>query len=71
MRINKHPILGDDTRACDAVILVDGKKIPAKEGEPIAAALYISPPYVTGDVLSQPSPYFSITGKLYSNSQLS
>lgn len=39
MRVEKHPILGEDTRDNDAVILVDGKEIPAKTGEPIAAAL--------------------------------
>lgn len=39
MRIHKHPILGEDTRSMDAVIIVDGKEIPAVEGEPIAAAL--------------------------------
>lgn len=39
MRIEKHPILGDDSREKDAVIYCDGKTIPAVEGEPIAAAL--------------------------------
>jgi len=39
MRIEKHPILGDDTRTFDAVLWVDGKEIAAKTGEPIAAAL--------------------------------
>lgn len=39
MRITKHPILGEDQRITDAVITVDGKDIPAIEGEPIAAAL--------------------------------
>lgn len=39
MRIVKHPILGDDTTEEDCSITVDGKTIPAKVGEPIAAAL--------------------------------
>ncbi len=39
MRVKKHPILEEDTRVPDAIIIVDGKEIPAKEGEPIAAAL--------------------------------
>jgi predicted molibdopterin-dependent oxidoreductase YjgC len=39
MRVKKHPILGDELRIEDAEILVDRKKIPAIEGEPIAAAL--------------------------------
>lgn len=34
-----HPILGDETRKCNAMITVDGKKVSAIEGEPIAAAL--------------------------------
>lgn len=39
MRISQHPILGDDIRRCNATIIVDGVKVPAIEGEPIAAAL--------------------------------
>jgi len=39
MRVEKHPILGDDKRERDASIVVDGKKVSAVTGEPIAAAL--------------------------------
>ena len=39
MRTKHHPILNDETRECNATIIVDGKKVPAIEGEPIAAAL--------------------------------
>jgi len=39
MRIKEHPILGEDTRVCHAQIFVNGRPIPAIEGEPIAAAL--------------------------------
>ncbi|HHX24683.1 MAG TPA: (2Fe-2S)-binding protein [Thermoanaerobacterales bacterium] len=39
MRVLHHPILGDESRETNAIIIVDGKKIPAIEGEPIAAAL--------------------------------
>lgn len=39
MRVAKHPILGDDKRELDACILVDGNKVAAITGEPIAAAL--------------------------------
>ncbi|MDN5302338.1 MAG: hypothetical protein PWQ60_1852, partial [Thermoanaerobacteraceae bacterium] len=39
MRVLHHPILGDETRVCNATITVDGRHIPAIEGEPIAAAL--------------------------------
>jgi predicted molibdopterin-dependent oxidoreductase YjgC len=39
LRVIHHPILGEETREFTAVIEVDGKKIPAVEGEPIAAAL--------------------------------
>lgn len=38
MRITKHPILPDDPPA-DTTIYFDGREIPAKTGEPIAAAL--------------------------------
>ena len=39
MRIAKHPILGDDRRKRDAAIIVDGNRVDAITGEPIAAAL--------------------------------
>lgn len=39
MRVTRHPILGDDCRKTDAIIVVDGKEVPAITGEPIAAAL--------------------------------
>lgn len=39
MRVAKHPILGDDKRERDACIVVDGNKLSAITGEPIAAAL--------------------------------
>ena len=38
MRVVKHPVLPDDP-ATDCTIFYDGKAIPAKTGEPIAAAL--------------------------------
>ena len=37
-RVTKHPILPEEA-PCDVTIYVDGKEIPAKAGEPIAAAL--------------------------------
>ena len=37
-RVTFHPILPED-KALDTTIYVDGKEIPAKSGEPIAAAL--------------------------------
>ncbi|MGQ9492587.1 MAG: (2Fe-2S)-binding protein [Anaerolineae bacterium] len=39
MRIVEHPILGELTKAKLVKIEVDGEKIPAIEGEPIAVAL--------------------------------
>ncbi|MDI3534047.1 MAG: hypothetical protein PWQ82_412 [Thermosediminibacterales bacterium] len=39
MRVKHHPILGEDKRKENVTIVVDGKKIKAIEGEPIAAAL--------------------------------
>jgi aerobic-type carbon monoxide dehydrogenase small subunit (CoxS/CutS family) len=41
MRVVKHPILPDDP-AAELTIYYDGKPIPAKQGEPIAAALLAS-----------------------------
>ena len=41
MRVTKHPILPDVDRP-DVTITVDGREIPAKSGEPIAAALLAS-----------------------------
>lgn len=39
MRINEHPILGNDNREDTVTITFDGKKITAYKGEMIAAAL--------------------------------
>ena len=39
MRIESHPILGELSEARRVTIIVDGKEIPAREGEMIAAAL--------------------------------
>lgn len=39
MRIARHPILGDLEPARLVTITVDGQKISAREGEPIAAVL--------------------------------
>jgi len=39
LRIIDHPILGEMGKRKQINIYVDGKKIPAYEGEPIAAAL--------------------------------
>ena len=39
MRVLNHPILGEEKRICNAAIIVDGNRIPAVEGEPIAATL--------------------------------
>ena len=42
MRIFKHPILGDFKEHKKVSIFIDGEKIEAFEGEPIAAALIAS-----------------------------
>ena len=39
MRVSDHVILGQDSAPKMIEIIVDGQKIPAKEGEPILAAL--------------------------------
>ena len=39
MRINNHPILGEEPKTQEVTIVFEGKKIPAKANEPIAAAL--------------------------------
>lgn len=42
MRIEDHPILGRAERGKKITLTVDGKTVPAFEGEPIAAALLAS-----------------------------
>lgn len=42
MRVVKHPILQDLDEQKIVEIEVDGKKIPAREGEPVAAAIIAS-----------------------------
>lgn len=39
MRVEKHPVLGEEEGKANVTIKVDGKEIAAVEGEPIAAAL--------------------------------
>jgi len=39
LRIKEHPILGKEKKRKKIAILVDGRKISAYEGEPIAASL--------------------------------
>lgn len=39
MRVSDHVILGQDSAPKMIEIIVDGQKVPAKEGEPILAAL--------------------------------
>jgi hypothetical protein len=39
MRITNHPILGQRSKKRKVFIEVDGRKIEAEKGEPIAAAL--------------------------------
>ena len=38
-RILRHPVLGDLPRSQTVTIYVDGRPVPAREGEPIAVAL--------------------------------
>lgn len=40
MRITKHPVLGDASSGRAVTIWLDGEKLSAVEGEPIAAALF-------------------------------
>ncbi len=42
MRITKHPILGSEKDPQKVYIYVDGEKIEAKAGEPIASAILAS-----------------------------
>lgn len=39
MRVTKHPVLGDLPPGREVTIWLDGEKLAAREGEPIAAAL--------------------------------
>ena len=40
MRVTKHPVLGDASPGRQVTIWLDGEKLSAAEGEPIAAALF-------------------------------
>jgi hypothetical protein len=40
LRVGRHAVLGDMSGGRNVTIHVDGKPVPAREGEPIAAALY-------------------------------
>jgi predicted molibdopterin-dependent oxidoreductase YjgC len=40
MRVVEHPVLGGMGGGREVTIYVDGRPVPAREGEPIAAALY-------------------------------
>lgn len=40
LRITRHPVLGEMIHGRWVTIHVDGRPVPALEGEPIAAALY-------------------------------
>ena len=40
LRVGEHPILGDMEGGRRVTIYVDGSPIEAREGEPVAAALY-------------------------------
>lgn len=40
MRVTKHPVLGDSSPGRQVTIWLDGEKLSAVEGEPIAAALF-------------------------------
>lgn len=39
MRINNHPILGEESEPEDITIIFEGKRLPAKSNEPIATVL--------------------------------
>ena len=42
LRVGRHPVLGEMGRGRPVTIYVDGRPVPAREGEPVAAALYAS-----------------------------
>lgn len=42
LRVDRHPVLGEISRGRPVTIYADGRPVPAREGEPIAAALYAS-----------------------------
>lgn len=47
MRVRRHPVLGDADGAKRVTIFLDGKPVNAREGEPVAAALYAAGRRVT------------------------
>lgn len=42
LRVREHPVLGDPAPAREVTIYLDGEPVSAREGEPIAAALFAS-----------------------------
>ena len=40
LRVKGHPVLEESGKGAPVTIYVDGRPLPAREGEPIAAALY-------------------------------
>lgn len=40
LRVGRHPVLGELRKGREVLICVDGRYIPAREGEPLAAALF-------------------------------
>lgn len=42
MRVRGHPVLGEPPRGREVTIYLDGRPLSAREGEPVAAALFAS-----------------------------
>jgi len=42
MRVRGHPVMGEPHGGREIIIFLDGKPLPAREGEPLAAALFAS-----------------------------
>ncbi len=42
MRVRDHPVLGELPRAREVTFYLDGRPLRAREGEPVAAALFAS-----------------------------
>lgn len=40
LRVKRHPVLGDMVAGEEVTIFVDGRRVTARAGEPVAAALY-------------------------------
>ncbi len=65
LRVRKHPVLGEMAKGDLVTIYVDGRPLSAREGEPVAAALYANGIKVTrfSSISGEPRGPFCMIGR--------